>query len=1029
MYASPETADILYITDQQLDPRAVDEQVGLDAAVGAVQADTETVTTILPGSTADTLLVGADIEPQRSLELLETLAGLDSAVGVVVFVGGRDATFTEEVLEIGSFEVVNATVAETPPVILEHRLDSALPGTTSYDESSAVSDAAGQERAHDRPLEAERELVEQILETSPVGIIAVDPCWTITRANEQAAAILGIPDERIEGTRYDTDEIGLYGTGGEKLDEDDDPVRTVLEDGERITDRRLVVEQSPGDRRTITVDGAPLIEDSEIQRAILTVEDVTESVERERRLTEQRNELAKLDQLNRIIRGVDEALLGATNREEITTAVCEQLVASNRYRFAVALKPLGDGDYEPDSWAGPAEKFLETAHPTAARTPANCPGLRAAKTGEPQTIQNLAAPADFASAPWHEAALAAGVQSMIAVPVTYDGENYGIVTVYAPVADTVTERELDVLGELGETVGYAIAATEHREREQILTSLYETTQDLLAADTEREITDTVVTVASEVLDAPGVGICLFDDEENTLEFVSATDELIEYYGGVTAFGPGEENSATWQAYATGEQQFFPDIRESEHVVNPETAARSTFLVPLGEHGVFVVSSSETGVFSEKRRRLIGLLAATTEAALDRVAGRADLRRRERKLAEQNQQIEQLESLLSMLSGIDQLLGSANTRAEIETGVCKQIQEGGYAFAWIGRRRPAKRSVEPTAWASNEGGYLDAVSLDSAAVEPTVQAATTGSTVLISDVTDHLRETEWARHAADRDIQSVFAVPLVHGETSYGVLGVYATTPGAFDERTQSVLTRIAETTAYAINTLETSQGVLAEQLTELELSIAEPGTFLNAVARRADQPVTYRKITPQPDGRSRVLFSLSAVPVDDILRLEDEFVSVESLSAVERGGEFLFRATLSSQTVAATLLDCGGIPSEVVATGEETTAVVRLAGEIDVRLFLDRVIAQFPGTELVSRQTVERSELADGALFAEIDEGLTERQREVMVTAYESGFFESPRDTTGEQLAELLDLSQPTMTHHLREAQRRLFATLLEDEP
>ncbi|MFC6721258.1 GAF domain-containing protein [Halobacteriaceae archaeon SHR40] len=1028
MYASPETADILYITDQQLDPRSVDEQVGLDAAVGAIQSDIETITTILPGSTADTLLVGSDIEPERSLELLDVLAGLDSAVGVVVFVGGRDAAFTEAVLEIGSFELVDATVAETSPAVLEQRLDSARSASGDA-EPSVAREGPSQERTHNHPLEAERELIEQVLETSPVGIIAIDPCLTITRANRRAADILGIPDREIEGRRYGTDKIGLYGTDGEKLDENTDPVRTVLEDGERITDRKLVVEQSPGDRRTIAVDGAPLIDDGEIQRAILTVEDVTVSVERERRLTEQRDELAKLDQLNRIIRGVDEALLGATNREEIATAVCEQLVASNRYRFAVALKPLGDGEYEPDSWAGPAERFLEATYPTTDRTPANCPGLRAVTTGDPQRIQNLATPADFAPAPWHDAALAAGVQSMIAVPVTYEGQNYGIISVYAPVADTVTERELDVLGELGETVGYAIAAIERREREQILTSLYETTQNLLAADTEREITETVVAVASEVLDAPGVGICLFDDEENTLEFVSATDELIEYYGGVTAFGPGEENSATWQAYATGEQQFFQDIRRSDHVVNPETAARSTLLVPLGEHGVFVVASSDTDVFSEKRRQLIGLLAATTEAALDRVAGRADLRRRDRKLAEQNQQIEQLESLLSMLHGIDQLLGSANTRAEVETGVCKQLQKGGYAFAWIGRHRPAKRRVEPTAWASNEDGYLDAVSLDSAAVEPTVQAATTGSPVLITDVTDHLRETEWARQAADRDIQSVFAVPLVHGETNYGVLGVYATMPGAFDERTRSVLTRIAETTAYAINTIETSQGVLAEQLTELELSIADPGTFLNAVARRAGQPVTYRKITPQPDGRSRVLFSLSSVSVDDILRLEAEFISVESLSAVERGGEYLFRATLSSQTVAATLLDCGGIPSEVVATVEETTAVVRLAGEIDVRLFLDRVIEQFPGTELVSRQSVERSRLADGALFAAIDEELTERQRETLMTAYESGFFESPRDTTGEQLAELLDLSQPTMTHHLREAQRRLFATLFEDEP
>ena len=1002
MRVSKQTADILYVTERQPDSGAAADRVGLDDAVVSVVSELDRVANAVSELPADYLLVGADVDRTRAREILGTLKDEDPDIATVVFVDDGDRQFIEQVVAADSCEVVTGTVAATPPALLRRRLES-----------------AGAERK-------EQELIEQVRESRPVGILTIDPDGTITRANEQAASILGLPAADIVDSEQIPDAVELYSTDGEKLEPDSYPDRRVLKNDEQVVNERLVVEQPAGDRRTVSIDGERLIEDGEVSRAILTLEDVTASVQRETRLTEQRNRLARLDQLNRIIRGVDQALLEATNREEIMHAVCEQLVASTRYRFAVALRPLGNGNFGQDSWAGPAGSFVEAVFPTSSRSADDCPGIRAAETGEIQQIADLTAPTEFDAAAWHERALEAGVRSTVAVPVTYEGEVFGVITVYATIADAVTDRELDVLDELGETVGYAIAATERREREQILTSLYETTQDLLAAETESGVAETVVDVASSVLDAPGIGICLFDDETNTLETVAATEEMVEFYGGVTVFGPGEANSATWQAYATGETKFFPDVRESDHVVNPETDARSTLLIPLGEHGVFVVSAAEAGVFSDKRRRLIGLLAATTEAALDRVAGRADLRRRDRELADRARRVDTLEALLSTIRGVDRRLVTAGTREELESGVCEQLLgDESHAFAWIGTMRPAENRVEPTAWAGDGDGYLDVVSLEGAAGEPMVRAARTGDVVTVPDVTDQLRERPWARHAADWDIQSVAAVPLVHAGATYGVLGVYATEPEAFDGVARSVLTRIAETTAYGINTIETRRSVLGEQQTEVELAIDRPGTFLNAVARVAGEPVTYRKVTPTGDGRSRVVFSLGSAPAEDVLALEDEFVSVESLSAVEPEGESLFRASLSAQPVAATVLDCGGVPTTVVATGTETTAVVRLSRGADVRGFLDRFTGQFPGAELGSRRTVEESRATARGAFAEIDEELTERQREVLITAFESGFFESPRETTGEELAALLDLSQPTVTHHLREAQRRLFATLL----
>ncbi|MXR50344.1 GAF domain-containing protein [Halovenus sp. WSH3] len=880
----------------------------------------------------------------------------------------------------------------------------------------------------EQALQAERDLIEQILEISPIGIVSVDTDGRIVRANEQASEIFGTPERSLEGAFYTSEDLRVFTPDGTELEPGEYPITRILEDGEEVLDERLVVERPDGERRTIALDGVPLREDGEIRQAILTVDDVTEDVERETRLTEQRNELAQLDHINRIIRGVDQALLGAESREEIVQAVCDHLSSSNRYRFAIAVD-LVDGRLEPEAWAGPAEEYIETISPTDPGSVETWPATKAIEDQTVHAMQNIADPVEFAEADWQDAALDAGVRSVVAIPIVYEDQSYGAITVYAPFENSFTERELDVLGELGDTVGYAIAAVKRREREEILTSLYETTQDLLAAETEQEVTDAVVDAASEVLEPPGIGIFLFDDDRNVLAPASTTEELMSYYGEATEFGPGRPDAVTWHAYATGETQFYHDIRESDHIAYPETDARSTLLIPLGEHGVFVVSSPERGVFSEEKRRLIGLLATTTEAALDRVAGRADIRERDRELAARAERVDRLEHSLGLLRGTVDLLGQTSTRAELERRTCEQIAAAEeYVFAWIGSVPPDEEAVDPSTWAGDTDGYLDNVSLEFGSNEPAVRAAQTDDPVVVSDATDQLQTREWARQAVDRGVQSVAAVPLVHGETTYGVLAVYASEPDAFDEPVRSVLTQLARTVAYGINAIETSQGVLAEQLTELELSIETPGTFLNAVARVAGQPVTYREITPEPGGSARVLFALDDPPVEEILALESEFVTVDLLTHIERGGEQLFRATLSGQTVAAVLLDCGAIPRRVVAEATETRAVLRLSREIDVRVFLDRVRQQYPDTELLSRKDVERTQAEETAMAAAIEEKLTDRQREVLVTAYESGFFESPRETTGEQLAELLDLSQPTVTHHLREAQRRLYATMLDDE-
>ena len=58
------------------------------------------------------------------------------------------------------------------------------------------------------------------------------------------------------------------------------------------------------------------------------------------------------------------------------------------------------------------------------------------------------------------------------------------------------------------------------------------------------------------------------------------------------------------------------------------------------------------------------------------------------------------------------------------------------------------------------------------------------------------------------------------------------------------------------------------------------------------------------------------------------------------------------------------------------------------------------------------------------DDDLTARQLEVLRTAHEAGYFKSPREHSGEEIADMLDISGATFSEHLRTAQDKLFSAI-----
>lgn len=56
---------------------------------------------------------------------------------------------------------------------------------------------------------------------------------------------------------------------------------------------------------------------------------------------------------------------------------------------------------------------------------------------------------------------------------------------------------------------------------------------------------------------------------------------------------------------------------------------------------------------------------------------------------------------------------------------------------------------------------------------------------------------------------------------------------------------------------------------------------------------------------------------------------------------------------------------------------------------------------------------------------LTDRQRQVLETAYDMGYYEVPRETTTDEVAATLDVDDSTVVEHLQRAERNLLANHL----
>ncbi len=404
-----------------------------------------------------------------------------------------------------------------------------------------------------------------------------------------------------------------------------------------------------------------------------------------------------------------------------------------------------------------------------------------------------------------------------------------------------------------------------------------------------------------------------------------------------------------------------------------------------------------------------------------------------------QTIDRLRRRLSRLESIDALVTTvlrqiidASAREEVWETVCRRLGTTDlYEFVWIGERDLTDDRLRVVAAAGDAPDVLDAIEteLSASTALPEQRAVETNSTCLVETIPEDEDLPRALRVAAfSRGLQSALAVPLTSEDTVYGVVGVYATRKEGFSTQERATLNTLGAVAGFAVNAIKQSDLLFADTVTEVRLEVRDGDLPLVEASATVDGPVSLAGAVARDDDVV-VCYLRTAGGTDQLMGVVQDHSAVDDVRLVEAGDETsLLEVSLAGPTPITTLVGWGATVTGATYDGETAELVAELPPESDVRAAVEAVDERFEDTTLRARSERPREPETMETFQRRLEESLTEKQRRVLRVAHLSDYFESPRGSTSEEVAEALDISGPTVLYHLRNAQRELLNAFFDTE-
>ncbi|MFB6219898.1 MAG: bacterio-opsin activator domain-containing protein [Halolamina sp.] len=403
---------------------------------------------------------------------------------------------------------------------------------------------------------------------------------------------------------------------------------------------------------------------------------------------------------------------------------------------------------------------------------------------------------------------------------------------------------------------------------------------------------------------------------------------------------------------------------------------------------------------------------------------SDRQRREAELRAQAERLQTLNHINAVIRDVNGALVRADSRAEIESAVCDHLAAAEpYELAWLGDLTLTGDHVEPRAKAGGPTDYVDARPVEADDGFTAVDAIDDEQVQVVQSIAEDPNAAPWREAALSRGLEAAAAVPLTYRETNYGVLCLYAPRTGAFGTTEREVLAELGETIGYAIAAAERRRALVSDRVVEVELEFAPPGPYFLELAAESAERLELEGVVEEADGVAE-FFAVAG----DINAVNEAAASAGGdltvVSTSDRGG--VVRVDPAEPSIAALVAHYGGTLKEANAGTERGYARLELPRGADVRTVVEAIERAYDDVRLLAQRERDRTGSQGLEFRGTFDESLTERQQQVIETAYHAGFFGWPRDASAEEVAESLDIAPPTFHEHLRRAEEKLLDAYFE---
>lgn len=364
---------------------------------------------------------------------------------------------------------------------------------------------------------------------------------------------------------------------------------------------------------------------------------------------------------------------------------------------------------------------------------------------------------------------------------------------------------------------------------------------------------------------------------------------------------------------------------------------------------------------------------------------------------------------------------SRTRSALEGDVVEHLNWYGYQMAWIATRDENEMRTRAVA---GDRGYLNAVdrvfAKGNGRGEPVLWAARTDSAQFVQNVPD-LFSSAWRDAALANGYRSGAAIPLVHNDVRYGVLGVYHDRTDWFDETERRLLLGLADTVAFGIHSLETENTLATDRPITATVHVADDAYYLADLADDGVfvdcEEIRVQGTVPHDDDAVVQYLVAEGVCSESIRDAVAAHPDVTAVYGID-DAPLQLQLTVSGPTPEAHLASKGVKIHSTSVDVDRVTVKTELSSREAVTAMVDGLQETFDGVSVVAVTEGERTR--NTAVESGL-ESLTVKQVEALRAAYHHGYFEQPRKSTATEIADSLNVTHSTFLQHLHRAEEKVF--------